>query len=217
MDVPTFGTAPFLGRVLRILILGALGLVSAAKAQTSIDHFDDGLVYVSSFGTPVTETVTATVAGGYRTVTVEALSAGLTSAQVDPVNLPGLLDVASNLPSSRTSLLYDANGDGLIFAGAGDFGQESAFELTMASLQLPDPGDELEVSILVVDETGNSGQVTHVFTSSFLTNTSVVYSFADYSPAVDFSRLDSIEVIFDTGIADGVDYQVDGIIAVPEP
>ena len=208
------------GRGASVFHLPALSLALALPAQSAlvVDDFDDGPIVVVSSGTSSSDTVAASVTGGFRSITVEAQpSLGTSTAEVAPSGLPGLLDVANNIPPSRVTLLYDGDGAGLFGLGAGDFSGETRFELAMATLQLPDPGDTLSASIRVTDADGDSSQVTRVLGLPFVTPTSYFFNFAEYSGLVDFARLDAIEVVFDSGDDDSLDFQVERVEAVPEP
>jgi hypothetical protein len=208
------------------MVLPGIMAENAWSVTRLIDDFADGAIEVVSINGTVSDLVAASVAGGTRQVDVEVVTAGLglTRAQVDTdptaqFILGTVLDVANNIPNSVVKLTYDAGGVGLHNLGAGDFSAFNEIRVTFDFLQLA--GGSLSTTVRMTDGDGSSAVAALVLNTDIGTptvgdDTPISFAFSSFGAQIDFARLSSIELSFDTGSHFNVDYRLEGIEAVPE-
>ncbi|NNC90438.1 MAG: PEP-CTERM sorting domain-containing protein [Akkermansiaceae bacterium] len=198
---------------------GTAGTSPAVVAITPIDDFNDGMITIQTDGGIVSNSVNATVLGGVRMLTLEAESgAGIAAAFVNPMFAPplgGALNAINNIPASVLTATYDAGGAGLNVDLMGTQAEPGflAFELNMLLLDLAN--GSLETSVRVTDTDGDVDTESILLTSDILSPASILFGFQDFSSAINFDRIDRIEVIFDTGGDRSVDYRVGSIEMIP--
>jgi hypothetical protein len=215
--------------VKKILITLALAALLAVNASATLvlDDFDGGVGQIASSttnATPVTNTTAdALVPGGFRTITATCFPDSpppncSTGQRAEAIVSPGLLSF--NVGGSVDGLLrlfYNANGAGL---GGFDIAPLGETTLELAVVGADNASDDTQISITLVDTSANSHTIILSFPTippnDFLPST-LLSGFT--GAGVDIHSLQSIELLFDTRLADGngSDFSLNYIRTLGEP
>lgn len=190
----------------------------AANAQTIIDAFTDagpstiappGVKRTTVGVTTVTDTGLTDVAGGARTMTVEATVAGGANPEVVAGVIPAfsLLSYSSSLlADGAVTLFYNANGSGLGL----DLSLGTGIELALIT-------DAAAVPYLVT-LTLSDGVITESDVQvGLLSGSALVQFFYSSFPAVDLTNIFSIEMSIDSSAAGDFETTGPGIVTFGEP